>query len=226
MAVISRSRAPSVVAAVALLWVCSPATADDEPPVAPTKQLPSQTEIKAAEKISGLILKVEKFKDASAKEGDDDAQRLTITVGTDVVWRDFVRDQAVAPKKAAKESTTRAALKGRKSVAAEGQPIDPDLVATAEIDARTKLAIRYREATDEATEGAETPAGAAKAEADADKAKPSKKAASKPRTITAKDLKPGLWVEIELLPGDSKHARTLTVMQPVADVKVPEPASR
>jgi len=226
MAVISRSRAPSVVAAVALLWVCSPATADDKPTAAPAKQSKGKPETKAAEKISGLILKVEKFKDASAKEGEDDPQHSTITVGTDVVWRDFVRDQAVAPKNAAKESTTRAASKGRKSVAGEGQPVDPALVATAEVDARTKLAIRYREATDEATEGSNTPAGAAKAEADADKAKPSKKAASKPRTITAKDLKPGLWVEIELLPGDSKHARTLTVMQPVEDVKVPAPASR
>ena len=220
---ISRRRAPSVVAVVALLWSCGLATADDKP----TAVAPKQSKAKASEKISGLIMKVETFKDATAKGGESDAQLVTVTVGTDVVWRDFVRDQAVAPEKAAQESTTRAASKGRKSVAGEGQPVDPALVATAELDARTKLAIRYREATDEATEGAETPAGAAKAETDADQAKSSKEAASKPRTITAKDLKPGLWVEIELQPGDPKHARTLTVMQPVEDVKVPaEPASQ
>lgn len=229
MTVISRGWAPRVAAVVALLWVCGPATADDKPTAAAPKQ--SKAKAKASEKISGLIMKVERFKDASAKGGGADAQRVTVTVGTDVVWRDFVRDQAVAPEKAAKESTTRAASKGRKSVAGEGQPVDPALVATAELDARTKLALRYREATDEATEGANTPADAAKTEAEADpdatKAKPSKKAAVKPRTITAKDLKPGLWVEIELQPGDPKHARTLTVMQPVEDVKVPaEPASR
>jgi len=232
MAVISRSRAPSVVAVVALVWVCGPATADGQSPVAPSKQLPVpvKSEIKAAEKISGLILKVEKFQDAAAKAGEAGAQRLTVTIGTDVVWRDFVRDQAVAPEEAAKESTTSAAAKGRKSVAGEGQPVDPALVATAELDGRTRLALRYREATDEATEGAKTPAGAAKVEnaADpaADQAEPSNKPASKPRTITAEDLKPGLWVEIELRPGDPKHAGTLTVMRPVEDVKVPKPASR
>lgn len=231
---ISRRRGPSVAAAVALVWGCGAATADDKPAAAPSKQ--SKAQKKAAEKISGLIMKVEKFKDASAKEKEGEAgtQRVTVTVGTDVVWRDFVRDQAVSPEKAAKESTTRAASKGRKSVAGEGQPVDPDLVATAELDARTKLAIRYRAATDEVTEGAKTPEDATKAEADADsatddeKGKPSKKkAAPKPRSITTKDLKPGLWVEIELQPGDPKHARTLTIMQPVEDLKTPgEPGSR
>lgn len=227
MASTSRIRAPRAAAVAALLWVCGPATADDKP----TAAAPKQSKAKASEKISGLIMKVEKIKDASAKGGEADAQLVVVTVGTDVVWRDFVRDQAVAPEKATKESTTRAASKGRKSVAGEGQPVDPALVATAELDARTKLALRYREATDEATEGAKTPDEASKAEAEADpgaeKSRPSKKADAKPRTITAKDLKPGLWVEIELQPGDPKHARTLTVMQPVEDVKVPaKPASR
>jgi len=226
MSVNSRRRAPCVVAVVALLWACNPATADDKPAAA----APKQSKAKAPEKIAGLITKVEKSKGEG--EGKADARRLTVTVSTNVVWRDFVRDQAVSPEKAAKESTTRAASKGRKSVAGEGQPVDPALIATATLDARTKLAIRYRKATDEATEGAKTPTGAAKAESDADaatddhEATPSKKAA-KPRTIAAEDLKPGLWVEIELQPGDPKRARTLTVMQPVEDVKVPaEPASR
>jgi len=261
MTAISRRRARSAVAGVALLWACSPPTADGQSPVAPSKQLPAtaygrspvapskqlpattdarspvapsnqpRAEARPAEKISGLILKVEKFQDAAARAGEADAQRLTVTVGTDVVWRDFVRDQAVSPEKATQESTAGAAEKGRKSVAAEGQPVDPALVATAEVDARTRLAIRYREATDEATEGAKTPAAAAEAETNADpvadQAEPSRRLNSKPRTITAQDLKPGLWVEIELPPGDTKHAQSLTVMQPVEDAKVPaEPASR
>jgi hypothetical protein len=225
MRVISRRRSPNIVVAVALSWACSPARADDKPAAAPAKQ--SKSKSKAAEKISGLILKVEKSKAAAGKGAASDAQHLAVTVGTDVVWRDFVRDQAVAPKKAAKESTAKAASKGRKSVAGEGQPVDPELTATAELDGRTKLTIRYREATDEATEGAATPAGAAKAEADADPdARPSKDGASKAPKITAEELKPGLWVEIELRPGDPKHARTLTVMRPVEDVNVPKPASR
>lgn len=226
MSCTSRSRNTSVVAVAALLLACGSSPADDKPTGARTDQAA------APEKIAGMIVKVDKYLSSGQTAANSDGERWVVTVSTDVVWRDFVRDQAVSPERAAKNSTTRAASKGRKSVAGEGQPLDPDLVATASLDARTKLAMRYRSSTDEATEGAKTPEGAAKAETDADAASnddapkqpaASSRAAAKPKSITTKDLKPGLWVEIELQPGDPKHARTLTILQPVEDVKVPNP---
>jgi len=198
--------------------------ADDKPSAS------RKGKVEAPETITGIVVKVETFQDKGSTAGKSAPESWVVTVKTDAVWRDFVRDQAVAPEKAAKISSTRAASKGRKSVANEGQPIDPNQVATAALDGKTRLAIRFRSSTDEATQGARTPEGAAKAEEAADAASPNATSASttavKPKSITTKDLKPGLWVEIELKPGDSKHAQSLTVLQPVEDVKVPaEPAS-
>ncbi|MDR3618650.1 MAG: hypothetical protein P4L85_04805 [Paludisphaera borealis] len=206
-----RSGKTSVVVAT-LLLVCGSSPADDKPA--------------APEKISGLIVNVDKYLASGQTAAGAAAERWVVTISTDVLWRDFVRDQAVSPEQAAKNSTTRAASKGRKSVASEGQPLDSALIATADLDSQTKLAMRYRSSTDEATLGATTPEGAAKAEAavdsgDTSKPAPASRTAAKPRAITTKDLKPGLWVEIEMRPGDSKHAQTLTVLQPVEDVKVP-----
>ena len=45
-----------------------------------------------------------------------------MTVNTDVVWRDFVRDQAVDPSKAARTGIAKAAAKGKNSVATKGHP--------------------------------------------------------------------------------------------------------
>lgn len=225
----SPRRKTSIALAAALMLASGASSADDK---STSKTKPKD---KGSDKIVGMIVKVEKYQDEQDKSAKDEkaAERVVVTVGTDVVWRDFVRDQAVSPEKAAKNSTTRAASKGRKSVAGEGQPLDADLVATANIDARTKVLMRYRASTDEATEGAKTPEGAAKAEAAADSSQAddkeppaSSRAAAKPRSITTKDLKPGLWVEIELRPGDPKNAQSVTVMQPVEDLKVPAEAGK
>jgi hypothetical protein len=222
----SRSGKAGVVATLLAALACGASPADDKPAAA------RKTKAGAPETIAGVVVKVEAYQDKGSTAGKPAPERQVVTVKTDAVWRDFVRDQAVAPEKAAKISSTRAASKGRKSVANEGQPVGPNQVATATLDEKTKLALRYRSSTDEATKGAKTPGDAAKAEEAVDAragaardATPARTAA-KPKEITAKDLKPGLWVEIELKPGDAKHAQTLTVFQPVEDVKVPaEPSS-
>jgi len=221
----TRGRKTSLTLAATLLLACGGSTADDKTAGAKAK---TPEDVKT---ISGLIVKVDKYQDKSAKAEKADAERWVVTVSTDVVWRDFVRDQAVAPGKAAKNSIDRAAAKGRKSVAKEGQPLDPDLVATARLDSKTKLEMRYRAATDEVTKGSKTPEGAAKTEEEADTAasnrsSSSSRSAAKPRPLTTKDLKPGLWVEIALRPGDPKHAQTVTVLQPVEALKVPAESAK
>jgi hypothetical protein len=216
-----------VIAAAALLTTFRASPADDKPVDARQNRAPAPV------KISGLIMEVDKYLASSQTAGKSEGEHWVVNVNTDVPWIDFVRDQAVSPDEAAKTSPEKAAAKGRKSVASEGQPISRDLIASASLDARTKLMMRYRSSTDEATKGAATPADAAKTAAAVDSAPPSNGAkqptltrtAAKPRPITTKDLKPGLWVEIELRPDDPKHAETLTVLQPIEDVKVPsEPA--
>jgi hypothetical protein len=219
----SREAKASVAAALLTALACGLSSADDKPAKG------REGKADAPKTIAGVVVKVETYQDKGATAGKSGPESWVVTVKTDAVWRDFVRDQAVAPEKAAKISSTRAASKGRKSVANEGQPLDPNQVATAALGGKTKLALRYRSSTDEATKGAKTPEGAVKAEEAVDPsardASPALAAAGKPKAITTKDLKPGLWVEIELTPGDSKHAQALTVLQPVEDVKVPaEPA--
>ena len=51
-------------------------------------------------KTSGVILRVEPVDQAGKRT-------WRVTVNTDVVWRDFVRDQAVDPSKAARTGTAR-----------------------------------------------------------------------------------------------------------------------
>ena len=102
--------------------------------------------------------------DASAKAS------WKLSVNTDVVWRDFVRDQATEPAKAARTGTDKAAAKGRESVATEGHPQDGQMVVTVDIDPQTEVTMRYRSATDSIGEGSATPEGAGKAEAASDNA--------------------------------------------------------
>ncbi len=123
---------------------------------------PSSTQRKGSTpgKTAGVIVKVEPL-----EPGDQANHRSwKVTVNTDVVWRDFVRDQAVDPSKAARTGTGKAAAKGKKSVASEGHPRGSGMLATVDLDSKTEITIRYRSSTDEISEGAERPEGASRAE--------------------------------------------------------------
>jgi hypothetical protein len=103
------------------------------------------------------------------------------------------------------------------------------MVVTVDIDPRTEVTMRYRSATDSIGEGSATPEGAGKAEAASDNAsgrkgagaadsdRESKRQTLKARKLDPKELKPGLWVEVEYRQ-DAKEkqvARRVTIMRPV-----------
>jgi hypothetical protein len=207
------------VAAGMLLAICGLALADD-------KQASVQRSERArAEKTSGVIAKV-----IGVGSGDSGARESwKLSINTDVVWRDFVRDQATDPAKAARTGTTKAAIKGRQSVATEGHPQGGQMVVTVNLDPQTEITMRYRSATDAIGEGSATPEGAGKAETASDNAsgrkgagatdsdRESKRQTLKARKLDPKELKPGLWVEVEYRQ-DAKQkqvARRVTIMRPV-----------
>jgi hypothetical protein len=150
-----------------------------------------------------------------------------VTVNTDVVWRDFVRDQAVDPSKAARTRTARAAAKGKKSVATEGHPRGEAMLVTVNLDSQTEITMRYRSSTDEISEGAPTPEGASRAEDATDTSSKTKTAqtparpgarwqALKARVLEPMELKPGLWIDVEFRRSDKENrARRVMVMRPV-----------
>jgi hypothetical protein len=175
------------------------------------------------EKVSGVITKVEAT--SGGAKGARQAWRLTIN--TDVGWRDFVRDQAAAPKKAAKTETAKAAAKGRKSVATEGHPQVSQSLVTVDVDPQAVITMSYRSSTDAIGEGSATPEGAGKAETASDKSsnrnasvksdRPGvRRQALKARKLDLKELRPGLWVDVEFRHGDKENqARRVIVLRPV-----------
>jgi len=213
-----RTKGRAVVAGM-MLAMCGLALADE-------KQASRQRGAQArAEKTSGVIAKIK-----GAGSGNTSARgSWRLTINTDVVWRDFVRDQATDPAKAARTGTDKAAAKGRESVATEGHPQDGQMMVTVELDPQTEITMRYRSATDAIGEGSATPEGAGKAETASDNAsgrkgagaadsdRESKRQTLKARKLDPKELKPGLWVEVEYRQAGKQNqaARRVTVMRPV-----------
>ncbi len=189
-----------------------------------SRRIASEVSEHCAEKTSGVITKIK-----GVESGDSGAgQRWRLTINTDVVWRDFVRDQATEPAKAARTGTDKAAAKGRESVATEGHPQDGQMVVTVNLDPQTEITMRYRSATDAIGEGSATPEGAGKAETASDNAsgrkiagaadsdRESKRQTLKARKLEPKELKPGLWIEVEYRQnGKQNQARRVMVMRPV-----------
>jgi hypothetical protein len=201
-----------------LLMACALAMADD-------KQQSKDDRKADAGKASGVIAGIE-----PTERGDKDTKRSwKLTLNTDVVWRDFVRDQATDPAKAARTGTGKAARKGRESVATEGHPRGDQMKVTVLLDPETEITMRYRSSTDAFGEGSPTPEGASRAEAAADNeggrdgsaasgrtAAKSRRQALKARSLAARELKPGLWVEVEFRRSDNQNkARRVMVMRPV-----------
>ena len=175
------------------------------------------------EKTSGVIVRVD-----PVEHGDQaDKRSWRVTVNTDVVWRDFVRDQAVDPSKAARTGTATAAAKGKKSVATEGHPRGVGMLATVSINPQTEITMRYRSSTDEISEARATPEAASRAEDATDTSNKTKTAqtpvgpsarrqAVKARVLEPMQLKPGLWIDVEFQRGDKQNrARRVMIMRPV-----------
>ncbi len=177
-----------------------------------------------AELASGVIVKVAPAAGAAVAKSKG-SKSVLVTINTAAVWRDWVRDQATTDPKSPKE----AAREGEKSVATTGEPVSPDTTVVIELGADTKVETRYRSATDEVSEGAKTPGGAAAAEAatDAgDRTTNDKKAgappAMTPEPFTLNEIKPGLFIEVEYhRVGTKERAKIVRVLRPIGGANIP-----
>jgi hypothetical protein len=191
-------------------------------------------------RVSGVIVKIEPVAKGETK-GRDAHGAWKLTINPDVVWRDFVRDQAIEPEKAAAERTEKAAASGNKAVATKGQPRDDQTFAVVVLDGRTEITTRYRTSTDAVSDGSPTPEGAARVENASDKASTaraetrrekseSRREVMKARKLEPKELKPGLWVEVRFQHREGRRepsaegqdrARRIMVMRPVGGPDTP-----
>jgi len=168
-----------------------------------TKKMPKAAE---DQRVSGVLSKVE-----DAGKGKGKGRKLTIQ--TDAVWADWVRDQAT---KEAGGTLAKAAEKGKQGIAAKGEPAADDDRTVVEVTADAKLEVRYRSSTDETNAGSATPGeAAAQGEEGKPAAKPQKKAEA-PKAIKPEELKVGLFVEVEYAKvGGQNRVKRLIVLRPV-----------
>jgi len=167
------------------------------------------------QKGEGVIVKVEPVGEARGsgeKAARKAARHVRVTVNTDAVWRDYIRDQANLSGKAD-------AKKGEESVATKGQPASPDSLIIAEVGPDSKVVMRYRSSTDETNEGSRTVEKAEKKDQspESSEVKRSRRDEKAPK-IGVSDLKPGLFVEIEARKG---KASQVIVLKPVGEGQTP-----
>jgi len=185
-----------------------------------TARLETRKASDPAQKTGGVVTKVEPL-----GKSDDSARKsrgVRLTIKTDAVWRDWVRDQATAKPT---ESTEKAAAKGRESIATKGQPSSPDSSVVIDVVDDTKLETRFRAASDEANSGSATPKEAVAKEENEGKSDTSRKGSdAKAPKLAASDLKPGLWVEVNYAhdgKAESNRASSVVVLRPVGGPQSP-----
>lgn len=197
--------------APALLLLAPALRGQDAPPA--TKADPPKKEI-----VSGVILKMEKLPGpdgAAAKAAEP--RRIRLTINTNVVWRDWARDQA----KARDEGSPKAdADRGAKSVGTLGQPVDENSVEVIEVVDATKVETRFRSPADETTKGEARPEEVKSDEGAA--AKPA--AGARPVKFRAEDLLPGLFVEAESAKPGGTEAAKVAVIRPIQPPEAARPA--
>jgi hypothetical protein len=174
------------------------------------------------ERASGVILKVEKLNregavaDTSAEKGktDDGKERpvtLRLTINTDAVWRDWVRDQTKVKDTGPPRKDAEA---GAKSVATTGQPAEANSKVVVDVTMTTKVETRFRTPEDSTSRGYKTPEEARGKTAGSTVTKTQ---AAKPVQFTRDDLKTGLFVEADFQNFDGKNASSvLTVIRPIS----------
>jgi hypothetical protein len=158
----------------------------------------------ASERVSGVIVKVE----------TKDKAPTRVTINADVIWSDWVRDQATL---GTIKTTDKAARSGAKSVATEGQPKDKDNLIVVEIGPDSKIETRFRASTDETDKGKATPAEARSGAEDPAIAEKSDAKKEKPLTLKPADLKDGLFVEVDYKRATTSKntAASVVVLRPI-----------
>jgi hypothetical protein len=181
---------------------------------------PTKGDSSKAEKVAGVILKVEKVArggaDSKAGKAEADGKKapvlLRLSINTNAVWRDWARDQAQVRDEG---SPKKDAAKGANSIATKGQPADENSLVVVEVASSTRVETRFRSPTDESSKGATAPEKVKSDESTASKAAPTGKAVQ----FRAEDLLPGLFVEAEFGasgPQGKNAASTITVVRPIS----------
>ncbi|HEV3167074.1 MAG TPA: hypothetical protein VGZ22_23900 [Isosphaeraceae bacterium] len=207
-------------ALAAWTWAGSSAPAQDSKPRQERPKPASKPQAKD-QKVSGVIVKAEDL-EKDSKNDRATARGKRLTINTAVVWSDWVRDQATATASA---SPREAARKGANSVATRGEPKSEDMLVVVEVTVEPKIETRFRSATEEVTEGATTPAGAAQKDP-TDGSRPekstTKREAARPVQYDLSTLKPGLFVDIEYRRDhDRNQATKVFVLRPVGGANIP-----
>lgn len=177
----------------------------------------------------GVIVKMETV--GESKKGEHRPRRIEIN--QNIVWRDWVRDQASVTN-VQRSNTAAAAKKGKSSVATVGQPKGANSEVVLEVPLNAKIETRFRSSTDEISQGATTPGKAAVAEKATDaydkvsqvKAKAATKTKAHPDPAAPgtliTDLKSGLFVEYEYTKkGDKNVVSRIRIMRPVGGAATP-----
>jgi hypothetical protein len=188
---ISRGATVAFLAVGAWVAVSAPALAQKSE-VAQEKE----AEARGRERASGVIVKVDRPKTEDSKG----PSHLKLTINTNVVWRDWARDQSQTRDKGPAGKDAR---KGRESVGTVGEPADPYSVVVVVVEPETRIRTRFRSPVDETTTGSE---------------KPDRKRSDTRKAVRfhADDLKPGLFVEVDYHRSKSQEvAIRVSVIRPI-----------
>jgi hypothetical protein len=179
------------------------------------------------ERVSGVILKVEKIpadrattdSAPAAEKGNTNTKTengksrpvtLRLTINTDAVWRDWVRDQAKVKDTGPPRKDAEA---GAKSVATKGQPADANSKVIVDVTMDSKVETRFRTPEDSTSRGYKTPE---EARSGSGTSTVTKTQTAKPVQFTRDDLKTGLFVETDFQNRDGKNKSSIvTVIRPI-----------
>ena len=211
---VTRGGAVASLAAAALVAISGLASAQESA----TKGRPSTKGTSAAERASGVIVKVEPVKkgvtpgdtiEKESKAGRTRPWTHRLSINTNAVWRDWARDQAQVNDRG---PARKDAAKGDNSVATKGEPADANSLVLVDIGPDTKIETRFRAPDDETSKGEKTPAAATSK----DEPKGGVRAKGSAVRFRAEDLKPGLFVEVEFRHITAQNpASVVTVIRPV-----------
>jgi len=181
------------------------------------------------ERASGVIIKVEKIaadrattdsassaeKDkAKTENGKSRPVALRLTINTDAVWRDWVRDQAKVKDPGPPRKDAEA---GAKSVATKGQPADANSKVIVDVTMDSKVETRFRTPEDSTSRGYKTPE---EARTGSGASTVTKTQAAKPVQFTRDDLKTGLFIEADFQNRDGKNKSSIvTVIRPITQTE-------
>jgi hypothetical protein len=183
----------------------------------------------AGERASGVVVKVERFPGVApngpapgrqAQPGRPSPATVRLTINTNAVWSDWVRDQSQITDKG---PPAKDAAKGANSVATRGEPADKNSLVVVDVGPMVKVETRFRSPDDETTPGKK----AAETARPGEPRRSDRTQSAKPVEFRADDLKPGLWVEVDFRHvAAQNHASAVRVVRPLGGPSTPAEQER